>query len=189
MNTLLAPLVSSTTRVQLLIRFFSNPNASSYLRSLATEFSISPNAVREELSRLAQAQLLTSSKEGREVHFRANKQHPLFCELVSIVQKVLGIDKVIANIIEQVGDLKLALLMDDYAQGRDTGIIDLVLVGVVDAKRLAEMVEKTEGYIKRKIRVLALNGEEYQRLSPMLQKRPHLVLWQENGLVKQGETG
>jgi predicted transcriptional regulator len=178
LQSLLSPLVSSGTRVRLLLRFFGNPQASSYLRELASEMGSSTNSVREELNRLSEAQLLTHAKNGREVRYQANQQHPLFSELISIAQKVLGLDQVLDQIIHRLGDLQLALLVDDYAQGRDTGIIDLVLVGHINPKRLNELVATTEGYIKRKIRTLCLTPEEYDRLGPTLGAKPQMVLWQ-----------
>lgn len=177
MDTLLAPLISSSTRARLLLRFFSNPGSSTYLRALASEFDLSTNTVREELNRLTHARLLRTYKNGREVRYQANDQHPLFSELISIVKKVLGIDQVIDNIIARLGDLRLALLVDDYAEGRDTGIIDLVLVGAIDQRQLADLVAKTEAFIERKIRTLCLTREEYERLAPVIRAKPSLVLW------------
>lgn len=177
MENLLSPLVTSNTRMRLLLRFFSNPDATSYLRELAGELEVSPNAVREELSRLSQAKLLNSYRKGREVRYQANEGHPLFRELTSIVRKILGIDRVVDNIVMELGDLQLALLMDDYAQGRDSGIIDLVLMGNIKQKSVTSLVAHTESYIKRKIRTLCLTPEEYERLKPVLLERPHLVLW------------
>lgn len=190
MDSLLTPLISSTTRTRLLLRFFSNPGISSYLRALAGELNTSTNTVREELNRLTQAQLLKAHKNGREVRYQANDQHPLFAELMSIAKKVLGIDRVIEDIIEQLGDLRLAMIVDDYAEGRDTGIIDLVLVGSIDQKLLAGLVAKTEGYIKRKIRTLCLTWQEYENLSTTLAKRPCLILWEQGAAVaKQRRLG
>jgi hypothetical protein len=177
MENLLSPLVTSDTRLRLLLRFFSNPMASSYLRELAGELEVSPNAVREELNRLSQAKLLNSFRRGREVRYQANEKHPLFSELSSIMQKILGIDRVVETIIMGLGDLHLAVLVGDYAQGRDTGIIDLVLIGQIKQENVAALVERTEGYIRRKIRTLCLTSEEYKRLSPVLLDRPHLILW------------
>lgn len=179
MNALLSPLISSKTRARLLLRFFSNPGNSTYLRALSSEFDLSSNTVREELNRLTHAQLLRTFKSGREIHYQANDQHPLFGELISIVKKVLGIDQVIDNIIARLGDLRLAILVDDYAEGRDTGIIDLVLVGEIDQQQLSELVAKTEAFIDRKIRTLSLNSDEYKRLAPVILAKPSLVLWQQ----------
>ena len=180
MKNLRSGLVTSNTRVKLLVRFFANPKASCYLRALASEFSLSTNSVREELNRLSEAQLLTSERNGREIHYRANTTHPLYQEIVSIIQKTLGIDQVIDNILGRLGDLERALLVGDYAQGRDSGIIDLVLVGRIDQENLLDLIPKTEKYIKRKIRTLVLTTEEYANFAAQFEAEPHLVLWQDS---------
>jgi hypothetical protein len=177
---LLKPLISSNTRVSLLIRFFANPAKKSYLRELSNEFGVSSNSVREELNRMTEAQLLMCSRKGRAVHYRANQEHPLFDELVSIVKKVLGIDRVVENIIAEFPGLEEAFVMDDYALGRDTGIIDLVLVGDLNQARLSELVAKTEAFISRKIRVLCLSAEDHQKLKPSLDSRPQVTLWRQD---------
>ncbi|MBW1712935.1 MAG: winged helix-turn-helix transcriptional regulator [Deltaproteobacteria bacterium] len=174
---MLSGLVTSNTRIKLLVRFFANPKATCYLRGLADEFNLSTNSVREELNRLSEAKLLTSQRNGREVHYRANAKHPLFNELLSMVQKALGIDQIIQNVINRLGDLEKALLVGDYAQGRDSGIIDLILVGQVDQTSLLDLVPKTEKYIKRKIRTLVLTPEEYRGLARQFETKPHLELW------------
>ena len=45
-------LISSKTRIKLIIRLFFNPQTRSYLRELAKEFDVSTNSVREELNQL-----------------------------------------------------------------------------------------------------------------------------------------
>ncbi len=136
LDNLLSGLISSKTRVKLLIRFFSNPQTKSYLRELAKEFDVSTNAVREELNQLTHTQLLKSEKSGRNVYYSANTAHTLFPELRSMVQKVMGIDQVIESILTRLGDLEKGYLIDDYAEGKDTGIIDLVIVGNIDQYHL-----------------------------------------------------
>jgi hypothetical protein len=97
-----------------------------------------------------------------------------------MVSKVMGIDKVIDGIVGELGDVEKAYLIDDYAEGKDTGIIDLVLVGKIDQGHLNYLVERTEQYIKRKIRCLVLSRREHQRLLPELKKRPQVLVWQTN---------
>jgi predicted transcriptional regulator len=94
---------------------------------LTKEFNVSTNSVREELNQLTKAGLLESQKNGRNVFYRANKNHPLFPELKSMVAKVMGLDQAIDSIVTRLDDLELAFLIDDYAEGKDTGIMDLLL--------------------------------------------------------------
>ena len=178
MENLLAGLIASKTRVKLLVRLFFNPKARSYLRELSKEFNVSTNAVREELNQLKKTDLLKSEKDGRQIYYMANTEHALFPELKSMVAKVMGIDQVIDSIIQRLGNLEKAYLIDDYAEGKDTGIIDLVLVGDIDSYHLNDLSKKTEGYIKRKIRTLVLSQSEYRNFITELNKRPNILIWE-----------
>ena len=178
MENLFAGIISSKTRIKLLTRFFFNPMARSYLRELAKEFNVSTNSVREELNQLTKTKLLKPQKSGRQILYMANQEHPLFPELKSMVSKVMGIDQVIDSIVTRLGDLERAYLLDDYAEGKDTGIIDLLLVGDIDRYHLNDLSRKTERYIKRKIRSLVLTREEYDNLIPDLKKRPRFLIWE-----------
>jgi predicted transcriptional regulator len=180
LDTLFSGLISSKTRIRLLVRFFFNPKMRSYLRELAKEFGVSTNSIREELNQLTRTKLLVSERNGRQVLYSANEAHPLYPELKSMVSKVMGIDQVIDGIVNQLGDLEQAYLIDDYAEGKDTGIIDLLLVGKIDQGHLNYLTERTEQYIKRKIRSLVLNRQEYKKLLPELRKRPQVLVWRAN---------
>ncbi len=178
MTDLFAGLISSKTRISLLVRFFFNPGTKAYLRELSKDLRVSSNAVREELNQLTKTKLLTSEKEGRNVYYTANNNHPLFPELKSMVTKVMGLDHVIESILTRLGDLEKAYIIDDYAEGKDTGIIDLVLVGNIDQYHLNDLSRKTERYIKRKIRSLVLSREEFKSFETRLENRPSFLVWQ-----------
>jgi predicted DNA-binding protein YlxM (UPF0122 family) len=171
-------LISSKTRVKLIIRLFFNPQTRSYLRELAKEFNVSTNSVREELNQLKRTHLLKSEKDGRQIYYMANQEHPLYQDLKSMVSKVMGIDKVVDGIISRLGDLEKAYLIDDYAEGKDTGVVDLLLVGNIDQYHLNDLSRKTERYIKRKIRSLVLNQEEFNEYFPRLKDRPRILIWE-----------
>jgi len=177
LDNLLSGLISSKTRVKLLMRFFLNPQARSYLRELAKEFDVSTNSVREELNQLTQTQLLKAEKNGRNVFYSANPEHALFPELRSMVQKVMGIDRVIDGIVQRLGNLEKAYLIGDYAEGKDSGIIDILLVGKIDDYQLNDLTRKTERYTKRKIRSLIISKEEYKALKHKFDKMPKLLIW------------
>lgn len=178
MENLFSGLISSKTRIKLLTRFFFNPEAKSYLRELAREFDVSSNSIREELNQLTNTNLLKSEKIGRKIHYMANKKHPIFPELKSMVGKVMGIDQVIDGIVERLGDLERAYLIDDYAEGKDSGIIDLLLVGNIDQFHLNDLSRKTERYIKRKIRSMVVSKEEFNDFFPKLKNRPSILIWE-----------
>lgn len=75
---MLKELFTSKTRIKLLLKLFLNPDVSSYLRELAAEFDVSPNAMKEELDGLSEAGYLNKKKEGRYIFYNANSTHPFF---------------------------------------------------------------------------------------------------------------
>lgn len=178
MKSLFQGLITSKTRINILMRLFLNPSQQVYLRELAGELTLSPSQVREELQQLSKTGLLSSKKKGRQINYRANTDHPLFPELHSMVRKAMGMNSITDNLAARLGDLELALLLDDYAVGKDTGIIDLLLVGEIDQENLRDLTTKTERYIERKIRTLVLSRFEYEQLAPRLANRPQLLLWE-----------
>jgi hypothetical protein len=90
----------------------------------------------------------------------------------------MGLDQVIDGIVTRLGELEAAYLLDDYAKGKDTGIIDLLLVGNINQYHLNDLTKKTERYIKRKIRCLILSSEEFQEMLPKLEDSPRLLIWE-----------
>ena len=96
-------------------------------------------------------------------------------------------DQVISSIVERLGELEKAYLLDDYAQGRDTGIIDLLLIGNINSYHLHDLSTKTERYINRKIRYLILSKEEFADFKPKLASRPSLLIWEDGDGCYTGE--
>lgn len=158
----------------MLLKFFTNSTAKAYLRGLAEEFGESTNAIRHELNNLSKAGYLISSENGRTIEYRANTEHPLYQELKSLIHKYLGIDKIINNIIHKLGDLRAAYIIGDYAVGRDSGTIELLLVGEVDEDYLNRLVEKAKTLIHRDIKTRQLNAADFQESD----FREALLLWQ-----------
>ena len=171
-------LITSKTRIKLLLKFFLNSDTKSYLRGLETEFGESTNSIRVELNRLENAGLLDTSTEGNKKMFHANTSHPLYNDINNILKKFIGIDQIIDKITSQIGDLQAAYLTGDFAIGKDSKIIDLVLVGNdMDRAFIDKLVEKAETFINRRIKYIILNQEE------MLQnygKQPVLLIWNAN---------
>jgi hypothetical protein len=174
---MLGDIITSKTRIKLLMRFFLNPSSTAYLRELATEFGVSTNGIREELKLMVDSRLMKCEKAGRQILYRANEEHPLFPELRSMVQKSLGMDRIVESVLTRLGDLEEAYLIDDYAVGRDTGIVDLLLVGNINQYHLNDLSRKTERYIGRKIRSLVLDREEFEQMKPRLRDKPQVLLW------------
>jgi hypothetical protein len=175
---MLEALISSKTRVKLLLKFFLNSSTSAYLRGLEQEFGESSNAIRLELNRFEEAGMIVSKSEGNKKVFTANTNYPLFNEIHNIVLKHIGFDQIIETVIAKLGDIQRVYVVGDFAQGRDSQIIDLVFLGDIDKNYLNLLVEKAERLISRKIRYLIYLPEESVAGTVVQQHKAALLLWQ-----------
>ena len=180
----------------MLLKFFLNSHSKAHLRGLADEFGESTNSIRHELNNLSKAGYLVSNGKGNIIEYSANIEHPLYPELKNLVHKYMGIDKIVDNIvnkmISRLGQLEMAFITGDYAEGKDSGIVDLILVGDIHSRTLDGYVKKAEGLINRKIRALVLSPEEFEKNKKSLHADTALWLWKRelNGSANAGlKTG
>lgn len=174
---MLETLISSKTRVKLLLKFFLNAKAKGYLRSLEQEFGESTNAIRLELNKFEEAGMLSSESEGNKKVYTANRKHPLFENLHGLVMKYVGLDKIVDNITERLGTVQAVYLVGDYAEGRDSGIIDLFIqASDLNLDYLLALIDKAEKEIERKIRYAHFKTE--LEIEKILNQRTYLLIWE-----------
>lgn len=175
---LLDTLITSKTRIKLLLRFFLNSNTKSYLRNLETEFDESTNSIRVELNRFEKAGLLVSGKEQNRKVFKANTCHPLFPDINNILRKYVGFDQIIDKVLGHLGSVKKAYITGDLARGKDTNKINLFLIGSeIDLDYLKRLINKTKTLIHRDIIYKLLEESEE---AGFLEKNPEaFIIWEE----------
>ena len=168
-------LITSKTRIRLLLKFFLNSETKSYLRNLESELGESSNSIRVELNKMEKAKLLNSTNDGNKKMYFANISHPLFEDINNMLKKFVGIDQIIDKITSQLADLQAAYLTGDFATGQDSQIIDMVLIGnKLDRERIDSLVLKAEEFISRSIKYIILTQEELIRV---FGNKPVLLIW------------
>lgn len=176
---MLDSLITSKTRVKLLLKFFLNSNTTSYLRDLEEEFGESTNAIRIELNRFENAGMLQSEVSGNKKIFKANISHPLFSDLHNILLKYTGIDQIIEKVISRLGGVDQAYVTGRLARGTDSPVIDICIIGTgIDKIYLTKLVEKTEKLLQRKVRHIVIAPDEAEAF---LQSYPEALLLWKNG--------
>jgi len=155
---MLESLITSKTRLRLLIKFFVNIANKGYLNSLANEFGESTNSVRKELNNLSSAGYLEKHNENNKVIYSANASHPLFKIIQKTIHKHLGIEEILERVYNRIGDVKKVLLLGDYAKGIDSGVIEVLIVGnKINKKYLDEISPIIEKKIKREVNFFVSN--------------------------------
>ncbi len=176
---MLESLITSKTRIKLLLKFFLNSNTSAHLRGLESEFHESTNGIRLELNRFEQAGLLRSYSESNRKLYMANTEHPLFTDIQHLVHKHLGLDQFVEQVIERLGEVEKVYLTGAFAKGQESPNIDLIMVvGEIDVAYLERLIEKTEKTIHREIKY-TLRKEDLKKENGMLAGYENvLLIWQ-----------
>lgn len=94
-------------------------------------------------------------------HYSVNINHPLFDSLRGVILNVVGLDKIMDQIILKLGNLEKVYLTGDLAKGKNSKFVDLVLVGHIDKEYMHQLIEKVEPLISKKIRVGLFKPEDF----------------------------
>lgn len=176
---MLEALITSKTRINLLLKFFLNSSNKAWLRSLESDLGESTNAIRLELNRLFKAGLLITVDEGNKKIYTANTNHPLYPEIHNLVKKHIGLDRIIDKITSRLPNLDKVFLVGKLANGIDSKVIDLWFIGnQLDKKYLLELVEKLEQKLNRKIRYIILSNTELANFLKGKSTEELLLVWE-----------
>ena len=126
---MLGELITSKTRLRLLIKFFISQANTGYLNGLASEMGESTNSIRKELNHLHGAGYLEKIKNENKIEYKVNSGHPLYKTLREVVLKHLGLIDLVDTVLERMGDVDKIILVGDYARGNDSGNIEIFLTG------------------------------------------------------------
>lgn len=155
---MLESLITSKTRLRLLVKFFVNSKTQSHLRGLADEFGESTNAIRKELNNLTQAGILTKKTDKNKIEYQANVAHPFFSNIQEIIRKYLGLDQLLEQILERMGEVSQVILIGDIAKGIDSGKIEVVVTGdELNKNYILGLTAKIEQMIDRKVELTLLD--------------------------------
>lgn len=149
---MLQSLITSKTRLRLLVKFFINVANTGYLRGLASEMQENTNAIRKELNNLSEAGFIIREEQNAKVIYKANELHPFFDLLQQLVRKHLGIDRIVEQVFERMGEVNKIYLVGDCAKGLDTGVLEVVVEGVdLNLEYLDYLVLKISNELNKKV--------------------------------------
>lgn len=161
---MLNELITSKTRLRLLIKFFISQANKGYLNGLAVEMGESTNSIRKELNHLQGAGYLKKVRVNNKIEYQADTNHPLFGVLRKVVLKHLGIEDIVENVLERMGDIEQIILIGDYARGFDSGLIEVFLIGQgINFNYISQLEEKIEKLIGRKVNFYLASSYKKQK--------------------------
>ncbi len=164
--TSLADALFTTTQQRLLALLYGQHLRSFFASELIELTGSGSGAVQRELKRLSSSGLVTVTRIGKQKHYQANPECPVFDELRSLVVKTVAMVDPIRQALEPFGDrVALALIYGSVARGTDTAASDIDLLVVADEMTLEELysaLAPVETALDRRINPTLYTPAEYE---------------------------
>jgi len=153
-------------RRKVLSTFVLNPERTFYLLELIRFLKSGRGAVQREVKRLSGAGIITRTKVGNQVHYRANTNNLIYKELRSIFSKTTGLIDLLSTDLESCDDeLGMAFIYGEYACGTadENSPVKLMVIGdtAMDAVRACTVEFSREA--ARELHITVLTASELKR--------------------------
>jgi len=160
---MLRDLLISKVRVKILQLFLSNPDKIYHVREIVRRVEEEINAVRRELAHLEKAGVVSSEWRANRRFYGFRKDYIFYQDLVSMVNKTVGLGGDIVKNRNKLGKVKYAMLSGHFVRGKLSGPndVDLVIVGNIILPQLAVLVKEEEARREREINYTVMTEEEF----------------------------
>jgi predicted nucleotidyltransferase len=172
----------SKVRQRVLALIFGHPERSFYTSEIVRGVRSGVGAVQRELSRLQRSGLITVERIGNQMHYRANRDAPVFEELRGLVVKTVGLTEPIRKSFQPyAGTIKAAFVYGSVAKGTDTAQSDVDLMVIGDDLNYSDLytaAQSAEDELWRKVNALFLSFNDWQRKTSDRGSVVSKTLWQ-----------
>jgi predicted nucleotidyltransferase len=163
--TSLADALFTTTQQRVLALLFGQPSRSFFASELIELTGSGSGAVQRELKRLTSSGLVTVKRIGRQKHYQANPDCPVFEELCALVRKTVAMVEPIRQALAPLAKkVERALIYGSVVKGTDTASSDIDLLVVADDLTLEALylaLAPVEASLDRKISPTLYTRKEY----------------------------
>jgi predicted nucleotidyltransferase len=149
-RTGLADALFTATQQRILGLLFGQPERSFYANELIALTGSGSGAVQRELARLAASGLVVVRLIGRQKHYQANPQSPIFAELCGIAAKTIGLAQPLRQALAPLAArIHAAFVYGSVAKRQDTARSDIDLMLVSDALSYPDVFGALEAASRR----------------------------------------
>jgi predicted nucleotidyltransferase len=152
------------TRSAVLGTLLLRPEAALHVRELARVTGSSPGSLHRELAALTALGLLKREAIGRQVHYRADRDSPVYTELAGLLRKTAGLADVLrAALAPLVESITLAFVYGSMASGnaRAGSDVDVMVLGDAGFAALVNALAPTQALLAREVNVTPMRPTEF----------------------------
>lgn len=160
----LGSLLFGQTRGNILRLLFGQPDKQRYARQIAREVGGSVGTVQRELRLLAGHGLIERTKIGSQVFYQANRSHPVYPELHSLIAKTVGVFQLLETALAPLAErITLAFVYGSLARGEENSEsdVDVLLVGDLTLDEVLARLAPVESTVGRSINPTVYSVHEF----------------------------
>jgi len=161
----LADALFSGTRARILGLLFGQPERSFYANELITLTGSGSGAVQRELARLARSGLVVMRPIGRQKHYQANPDSPIFAELCGIASKTMGLADPLRQALAPLAPrIRAAFVYGSVAKRQDKASSDIDLMLVSDELSYPDVfgtLEAASRHLGREVKPTIYSRQEW----------------------------
>jgi DNA-binding transcriptional ArsR family regulator len=106
----LAEILSSKIRAEIFRLLFGTSAEELHMREIERRSGYAIGTIQTELKKLLRLYLVKKRKDGNRLYYRANKEHPLYPDIRSVVLKTIGLVDILKNALRQDSDISIAFV-------------------------------------------------------------------------------
>jgi predicted nucleotidyltransferase len=180
---MLSKLLTSDTRAEVMRILFDGRGGEHYLREIEKLTHIKINSLQKEVKHLESIDLIKARKDGNRIYYSANKVHPLYPDLISIVEKTVGVVSILKEKLKG-SKVKYAFIFGSVARNEEMGAsdLDLIVVGDLTMRTLTKLISGTQEKIGREINPHVYSENEFKK---RLKMKDHFLTSVLKNQVKQ----
>lgn len=160
---MLNDLFTSDTRAQIFRLLFDGKEHENYLRELERKSGKSIRSIQQEVKHLCEMDLILSRKDGNRIYFKANITHPLYPDLISIVEKTVGISSQLKKRLSD-SRIQCAFIFGSIANNNEKAEsdIDLIIIGELGMRPLSKLLSGLQEQFGREINPHIFSAKEFK---------------------------
>lgn len=161
----LLSLLFPQVRAEVLRLLFADGSRQLHLRELVRQSDLTLGTLQTEIDKLLAAGLLLDRRDGNRRYFQANASHPLFADLHNLVLKTSGLREVLADALNGLDSIRVALVFGSVAAGtaKADSDVDLLVIGDLGLRALAPRLRPAAERLGREINPVVMSPAEFAR--------------------------
>ena len=160
---ILSEILSSKVRAEVFRLLFGLNDNALHVREIERRSGFVIGTIQTEMKKLYKLNLVLKNRDGNRLYYRANRQHPIFSELHSLVIKTVGLIDVLRDTLAGEKTIRSAFIFGSIAEGSEKveSDIDLMVIGEIGLRSLSLLLQGLAEDFGREINPYVLLPKEF----------------------------